>query len=398
MAPPDLPLPGPLEGIRVLDLTRVLAGPVTGRLLAELGAEVVKLEPPDGDLSRFVAPPDDRGMSGLYTLANVGKRNICVDLRPDEGREIALGLARRADVVLENFRPGVMGELGLGWEVLHRENPRLVMLSINGYGSDSPLRERRAFAPVIHAVSGVLQYHADWTGSPLTQLADNQADIIASLHGTIGLLAALRTAERTGVGQRVEVPLFDALLATYSETPFALLPEPRHRDECPLYDARAHGHVAVAGPPQNAWARLRDTHGLEDPAPGERPREEKARLRQRAIEAWMTAQPDLASLLDRIEEAGLAGGRVEPLREVLLGPVARAQDLLAEVDDRRGGTRPVVRMPYRFSGQRRPPPGPAPRRGEHNREVLRELLGYDEARIDALSAAGVLQQSPADER
>ena len=391
-------VPAPLEGVRVLDLTRALAGPMTARLLAELGADVVKLEPPDGDLVRLVAPPQDRGMSGLYTLANVGKRNVCVDLRQGEGREIALDLVRWADAVIENYRPGVMEGLGLGWETLHRENLALVLLSINGYGSDSPLRGRRAFAPVIHAVSGVLQYHAEWTGSPLTQLADNQADINASLHGTIGLLAALRSAERTGVGQHVEVPLFDALLATYSETPFALLPEPVHRDECPLYDAGRHGHVAIAGPPQNAWARLREAHGLEDPAPGPRPRAEKAKLRQRAIEAWMAAQPDMTTLLDRVEQAGLAGGRVEGLRDVLLGPVSQQQGLLAHVDDRRGGTRPVVRTPYRFDGKRRPVPSPAPRRGEHNREVLEELLGYDAERIAALSEADVLQEAAPDAR
>jgi crotonobetainyl-CoA:carnitine CoA-transferase CaiB-like acyl-CoA transferase len=177
-----------------------------------------------------------------------------------------------------------------------------------------------------------------------------------------------------------------------------LLPEPVHRDECPLYDAGKHGHVAIAGPPQNAWACLRDTHGLEDPAPGPRPRAEKAQLRQRTIEAWMAAQPDLTTLLDRVEQAGLAGGRVEALREVLLGPVSRQQGLLAHVDDRRGGTRPIVRTPYRFDGERRPVPSPAPRRGEHNREVLEELLGYDGERIAALSEAGVLHQAAPDAR
>jgi len=384
---------GALAGLRVIDLSTLFSAPQVSATLGDLGADVVKLEPPDGDLIRFIAPREDRGMSGLYTLANVGKRNVCVDLRRDEGREIALGLTRWADAVIENYRPGVLEKLGLGWETLRGENPKLVLLSISGFGSDSTLRERRAFAPVVHAMTGVLQYHADWSGQPLTQLPDNTADMIASLHGTIALLAALRTVEQTGEGQHVEVPLFDALLSTYSETPFALLDEPKLRDECRLFDAGPLGHIAIAGPPQNAWARLRDAQGLEDPAAGPLPVHEKARRRHRALEQWMAAQPSAVALLQSLEAAGLAAGRVEGLRDVLLGPLAKSQGLLGDVDDRRGGTRPVVRAPYRFSGSRCETPRAAPRRGEHNEEVLRELLGYDAARIDALAAAGVVHRS-----
>jgi CoA:oxalate CoA-transferase len=382
--------------VRVLDLSRVLAGPMTGRLLSDLGADVIKLEPPDPDLLRFIAPKRDRGMSGLYTLANAGKRNICVDLARKEGREIALGLVRWADALIENFRPGVLEKLGLGWEILRGENRRLVLLSINGFGRDSALRERRAYAPIIHAMTGILQYHAEYTGGPLTQLADNQADINASLHGAIGLLAALHAAERSGEGRRVEVPLFDALLASYSETPFALLDEPVHRDECRLFDAGVHGHIAIAGPPQNAWARLRETHGLEDPAPGRVPLEAKALRRHAAMETWMAAQPSVELLLRRLEIAGLAAGRVEALGDVLHGDLAASQGLLHELDDRRGGRRPIVRTPYRIDGARCTPPRPAPWRGEHNAEVLREVLGYDDPHVAALEAAGVLQSSPDD--
>jgi crotonobetainyl-CoA:carnitine CoA-transferase CaiB-like acyl-CoA transferase len=156
--------------------------------------------------------------------------------------------------------------------------------------------------------------------------------------------------------------------------------------------------MAIAGPPQNAWARLRAAHGLDDPAPGQRPIPEKARLRQRAIEAWMRAQPDLQTLLGGIEAAGLAGGRVEPLANVLRGPLARAQGLLAEVDDRRGGRRPIVRTPYRFEGARCPVPSAAPRRGEHNDEVLRDLLGYTEERLAQLREDGVLFEAGPGER
>jgi crotonobetainyl-CoA:carnitine CoA-transferase CaiB-like acyl-CoA transferase len=380
----------PLAGLRVIDLSRVLAGPACGRLLADLGADVIKVEPPSEDVSRHVAPKDDRGMSGLYTLANAGKRNVCIELRAPGGVELVLELVRRADVAIENFRPGVLERLGLGWEVIHRANPRALLLSINGYGSASAWADRAAYAPAVHAQAGVLSYQAEWTGLPLSHIADNKADMSAALHGTIALLAALHAARLSGRGQRVEVPLFDALLSTYSETPFALLPEPRHRDETPLFDAGEYGIIAIAGSMQNAWHRLKLSFGLEDPAAGEPDVPTKRRLRQRAIERWMRSAASLEELFGRVEKAGLGCARIESLRDALTGPLAQERDLLVHVDDRRGGTRPVVRAPYWFSGVTCPVRRPAPRRGEHNAEVLREVLGYDDERIAQLVDSGAL--------
>jgi CoA:oxalate CoA-transferase len=382
----------PLAGLRVVDLTRVLAGPACGRLLADMGADVVKIEPPEGDVSRYVAPKEDRGMSGLYTLANAGKRDLCVDLHAPGAAALVLELVRRADAVLENFRPGVMERLGLGWEAIHAANPRAVLLSINGYGERSAWRERAAYAPAVHAQAGVLHYQADWTGLPLAHLADNKADMSGAVHGTIALLAALLRARATGVGEHVEVPLFDAVLSFYSETPFALLPEPKHRDETPLFDAGPHGVFAIAGSMQNAWHRMKVTHALADPADPDDDVPTKRRLRQRAIEAWMIGRKSADEIFAGVEEAGLGGARVETLRDALTGPLAAERGLLVELDDRRGGTRPVVRAPYWFSGQTCPIRRPAPRRGEHNAEVLHEWLDLDDTRIQALERSGVLRR------
>ncbi len=379
-----------LDGVRVVDLSRVLAGPVCGRILADLGADVIKVEPSTEDLSRYIAPKDDRGMSGLYTLANVGKRNLSLDYHKPGAAGLVLDLVRRADLVIENFRPGVLERMGLGWKEIERANPRAVLLSLNGYGSESQWSERPAFAPTIHAVAGLLQYEAEWQERPIAPLADNRADMAGALHGAIAALAALRAAERSGRGQHVEVALFDAVLASYSETPFELLPEPRHRDETRLFDAGPHGWIALAGPAQNVWYRLRKHLELDDPA---RPGEDvpaKARRRHRRVEEWMAGQPSREALFESIEAAGLAAAPVQSLREALTGPLARERDLLAQVDDRRGGTRPVVRAPYRFAGATCPVRRPAPRRGEHNGEILREVLGYDARRIEELVAAGVL--------
>jgi CoA:oxalate CoA-transferase len=389
----------PLAGVRILDFSRILAGPYASRLLADLGADVIKIEPPAGDEIREVAPKHDRGMSGLYTWADVGKRNVSIDLASDAGRELALRLVRSSQAVIQNFRPGVAERLGIGWDAVHRANPRAVMVSINGFGSDSSWRERRAFAPVLHAATGILHDQAERTGQPVAQLAQAFGDVVTALHAAVALLTALRTAERDGAGQHVELAMFDAVLASYSETNFALLDPPGGRDTGPLWDAGPHGTVAIAGTRQHVWRRLRERHPeLGDPAPPGADVPEKARLRRQAIEAWMARQPDREALVARVEEAGLACAAVATLREALTGPLARERAILAQVDDRRGGTRPVTRSPWRFSASTSAVRSAAPRRGEHNVEVLRELLDLDPERIAALEAAGVLSRAPADER
>jgi crotonobetainyl-CoA:carnitine CoA-transferase CaiB-like acyl-CoA transferase len=389
----------PLAGIRVLDFSQVLAGPYTTRVLAELGADVIKVEAPAGDLTRVIAPKHDRGESGLYTWANLGKRNLCIDLSVPEGRALALDLVRASDVVVENFRPGVADRLGIGWDAVHAANPRAVMVSVNGFGSDSSRREHGAFAPTMHAATGLIEYQARKGGAAsgrMVNLADARADLTTSLHATIGLLAALRAAEQSGVGQRVEIAMFDAVLGTYPETPFELLDPPEIREEPPPYDAGRNGFVAVAGPPQHVWAVLAKAFGIADPAPPDADVPTKARARHAAIEAWMAAQPGRDALLAQLERERIACAAVVTLREALTGDFARERGVLLDVDDRRGGTRRVARLPYRFSDTALRAGRAAPLRGEHNAEVLREVLGLDDARVDALLAAGVLRDDTTD--
>ncbi len=395
----------PCADLRVVDFSQVLAGPYTARLLAEMGADVIKVEAPAGDLTRRIAPKRDRGQSGLYTWANLGKRNVCLDLARPEGRAVALDLVRSSHAVLENFRPGVAERLGIGWRDVHVANPRAVMVSVSGYGGDSSRREHGAFAPTMHAATGLIEYQARKSGalsSPagagpaaggprIVNLPDARADLTTALHAAIGLLAALRLAERTGVGQHLDLAMFDAVLATYPETPFELLDPPELREEPAPYDAGPHGFVAVAGPPQHVWAVIAKAFEVADPAPADADIPTKAHLRHTAIEQWMAAQPSRDVLIERLTAAKIPSAAVVSLREALTDSFARERELLLDVDDRRGGTRPVVRLPYRFSASRIGTERSAPRRGEHNTEVLREVLGYDAGRIDALVAANVLQ-------
>ena len=380
-----------LEGIRVLDFSQVLAGPYATRVLAELGADVIKLEAPAGDPSREIAPREDRGQSGLYTWANVAKRNVSIDLGKPEGRALALELVAVCHVVVENFRPGVADRLGIGWSDVHRANPRAVMLSVSGYGNDSSRRDRGAFAPTIHAASGLLDYAAKKARLPVHHTGDATADLVTALQATIALLAALRAAERTGTGEHVEVAMYDALLATHSETAYVLMEPPESRADADPYDAGQLGQMVVAGTPQHVWMNLAKTYAdLADPS---RPGDDvptKARLRHAALERWMAGHSDVAALVAKLEAAGLACAPVDTLEEALLGEFGRERGMVREVDDRRGGTRRMTRLPYRFSRSRLEARRPAPLQGEHNAEVLRELLELSPERIAELEAAGVL--------
>lgn len=381
----------PLAGIRVLDLSRALSGPYAARILADFGADVVKVEPPGGDESRLIAPHHDRDMSALLTFANAGKRGLCIDLREPGAAEVVIDLAAAADVLVENFRPGVMDRLGLSWETLRERNPRLVQLSINGFGSDSSAAGRRAYAPVVHGETGLVESQAAHAKSEVASFREHWGDTVASLHGALAILAALRTAERTGRGERVEVAMFDALLSTCSEALNLLLPEPDDRWMNPILDAGPNGKIATTGAVQHVWAALaRVEPALEDPAPPGADRAAKARTRFAALERWAAGQPSRDAALSRLDAAGIGAGPVLPMGDVLRGPLADERELLVEIDDRRGGTRAVVRPPARFSESRNEIAGPAPRLGEHGRAVLTDWLDYDASTIGALEAGGIL--------
>ncbi len=382
---------GPLTGIRLLELSRVIAGPYIGRMFSDLGAEVIKVEPPGGDDSRRIAPRHDQDMSALYTFANVGKRSIALDLRQPEAVAIVLDLVRVSHAVVENFRPGVLDRLGVGWKAIRATNPDACLLSISGYGSDSDWSDRRAYAPVMHAVTGVLHDQSRSAGQPVAQINDARADTTASLHGAVALLAALRVVEGGGGGQHIELPMFDALLTSYTEVGNALLDPPDDRVMNPIYDAGPHGPVALAGAAQYVWRMLAAYDAkLADPTPPGADLPTKARLRQRAIEVWLAGHATREAVLESLAAAGLAAAPVVSLPDAVRGRLAQERDLLVEVDDRRGGTRPVVRPAARFSGAANEVRGPAPRLGEHTEEVLRDLLGYDDSRIAALRGAGAL--------
>ncbi|MCC6437348.1 MAG: CoA transferase [Acidimicrobiales bacterium] len=380
----------PLEGVKVLDFTRVLAGPFVTRILSDLGADVIKVEPPEGDMTRNIGRKI-AGISGYFSQQNVGKRAICVDLTKPEAQELVKKLVAEADVVTENFRPGVMASFNLGWEDLKAINPKLVMLSISGFGQDGPEKDRASYAPIIHAEMGLLHRQQQVTGTDKpVDLALSVADTSTGMHGLIGLLAALHHAQRTGQGQHVDVAMINALMFTDDYVHFAIDKVRIVNGGGTVFHATG-GPIMLAGDEKWYWRVLNTRAGVPDPTPEGADLKTKIALRRQAIEEYLLSFPDRASLIAKLNEVNLAWGDVFDYREVLekQGSIEGRQ-ILTEVDDREGGRRKVTNTPYRFSDAEAAVRGPAPYRGEHNYDALQDWLGLPATEIDRLAEAGVL--------
>ena len=379
----------PLEGLKVLDLSRVLAGPFAGRMLADLGADVVKVEPPDGDVTRLWGRVIGN-VPGYYHQQNVGKRNICIDLRSEGGRDLLLQLTGHTDILIENYRPDVMGRLGLGYEDLKRVNPRLIMLSISGFGHNGPESHRPAYAPIVHAEAGLMHRQARRGDIPFRDLPLSVADTNASLHGLVGLLAAVIQRQRTGTGQHIDIAMIDATVATddqlHYDTEDSEQTGPLPND---TWDTGA-GPVLVSADFRYFWHLLTNDMGVPDPTSKTMALADKIRLRREATAAFMQSLANWPQVEEAMAQMNLAWGKVRDPRAIGEQATVAHRGAIVQVDDRAGGTRPVTQSPYRFSEAKSGVRGPAPHRGEHNAQVLAEWLNMDMPEADALLEAGVL--------
>ena len=380
----------PLSGVRVLDMSRVFAGPVAGRSLADLGAEVVKIEPPDGDITRLWGHKV-AGLSTYYTQQNCGKRNVCVDLRHDDGRALVARLAGEADVLIENFRPGVMARFGLDWPTLSPRHPGLIMLSISGFGQVGPESQRAAYASIIHAEAGLIAPRDGGPGPLDIDLSISAADVLSGMHGVIAVMAALRVRDSTGVGQYIDMAMMDAM--TFSSDIIVMSLDGYRASESVKGEVwpTAAGQMMITGGLRWIWHQLSTTHGLHDPTPGDADVADKIESRTRIISDFLCSLPDRDSVIRALEDAGLAWADLRRGRDVIESPTLRARGTVVEIDDRAGGTREVIGSPYRMSVSDTGDPGVAAHRGEHNREVLSEWLGCDGSEIEALRTRDVLQ-------
>ena len=379
----------PLDGVRVLDFTRVVSGPFAGRMLCDLGADVVKIEPPEGDVTRNWGDKRN-GVAGYYQQQNAGKRNMCVDLRAPGAVPMLLDLAAKADIVLENFRSGVMDRLGLGWEVLKNVNPRLVMCSISGFGQTGPEAGRAAYAPVIQAETGIVHRQSMFDSASPTDPMVSIADFNAGLHAIVAMLAALRLVERTGEGTAIDISMFETMLATDDYLHHAIDGSELLRLGGDYWHLADGGHILIAGNLRAVWRSLADVHGLIDPSEPGCDLDVKVANRRAAVARFVLGFVDRGTLSVSLNAAALAHGYLRSPQEALGSPTAIARGVVAQVDDRGGGLRGVAQSPYRFSNAESGVRGGAAHRGEQNAEVLTEWLGRSATEITGLVAAGVL--------
>ncbi|NCF32573.1 MAG: CoA transferase [Proteobacteria bacterium] len=380
----------PLSGLKVLDFSRVLAGPFAGRMLSDLGADVVKIEPPDGDVTRLwghvVA-----GLPGYYHQQNAGKRNVCIDLRHAQSKQLVLQLVAEADILIENYRPDVMPRLGLGFDELRKTNPRLIMLSISGFGHGGPESHRPAYAPIVHAEVGLMHRQAERGDLPFNDLPLSVADTNASLHGLVGLLSAVIMRQQTGEGQHIDIAMIDATLATDDQVHYALEDAegsgPLRND---TWETGA-GPILISADFRYLWQLLTSQMGVNDPTSKETPLADKIRIRREIVGEYLANLHNWAAVEETMAQMNLAWGRVRAPATLQEQPTIAARGAITQVDDRAGGTRPITQSPYRFSAARSGVRGPAPHRGEHNGAVLADWLGQSAAHISELHSSGVLQ-------
>ncbi|OAI38554.1 hypothetical protein AYO38_09510 [bacterium SCGC AG-212-C10] len=400
-------MPRPLEDVTILDLTWILSGPFASMVLCDLGANVIKVErPPYGDVARTQGPYQN-GWSAYFFSVNRGKKSISIDLRSEEGLALFLQLAAKVDVVMENFTPGTMDRLGIGYEALAAVNSRIILASTSGFGQDGPYRDRPALDVIVQGMGGVMSITGEAGGRPVRP-GVSYGDITAGLFTAVGILTALHERERSGIGQAIDVSMLDCqvavlenAIARYAVTGKA--PEPlgtRHPTATPFQAfPTADGYlvIALAFGVDDPWVLLCGIMGLPeligdtrfDTGPKRTARHHElepileAAFRTRTTSDW----------LDDLLAAGIPCGPLNTVPQILADPQIAHRGMIQEVTHHVAGTIPVANSPVRFSRSESGIVGPPPDMGGDTQAVLAELLGLDSAAVDALVARGTVATS-----
>lgn len=392
-----------LGDLLVLDLTRILSGPFATMTLADLGADVIKIEQPGtGDDTRQWGPPFQGGEAAYFLSVNRNKRSLAVDLKTAEGLQIVQELARRADVVVENFRPGTAARLGLGYEDLSRENPGLVYASISGYGQTGPDAERAGYDAIAQARSGIMSVTGEPDGPPV-RVGVSSADLVAGMWASIGILAALHEKQRTGSGQWVDISLLDGSVSwlTYVSSGYFASGEipKRYGSAHPTiapYQAfpTADGFVMVAVGNDSLWRKYAAAIGRQDLAEDERFATNPSRVAWRETLVPLLEQAmrtrTTAEWVAALDESGVPVGPIQTVDEALRDPQVLARNMVSELVHPTAGPMKVVGCPVRLT---RTPPSvrtAPPLLGQETDEILGEL-GFNAERIRALHTSGAVQ-------
>jgi crotonobetainyl-CoA:carnitine CoA-transferase CaiB-like acyl-CoA transferase len=404
MAETVQPRTGPLKDLKVIDLSHIMAGPACSMLLADMGADVIKVERlPDGDDSRRMVPPTIADESAAFLIMNRNKRGIALDLRAEAGRDVLRRLLKNADVLIENFRRGTMDQMGFGYDAVHALNPKLIFCSISGFGRTGPYADRGGFDLVAQGMSGLMSITGEGPGHPPVKIGAPVTDITSGILACVGILAALYARESTGEGQMVDTSLFEAgIVHTYWHSAMCFAtgraPGPMgtaHPLNAP-YQAfpTSDGWITVGAANQGNWLRLVDALGATELQNDPRFLTNADRMQNlAALTAALTPlfrRRSSAEWLRRLEQAGVPAGPVLEIGEMHADPQALAREMVVETTHPGAGEVKAIGLPIKFSdtpgGVRRP----APLFGQHTREVLREN-SFSEKEIDQLLAQGVVQ-------
>jgi crotonobetainyl-CoA:carnitine CoA-transferase CaiB-like acyl-CoA transferase len=395
----------PLAGIRVADFSHVIAGPYCTMVLADMGAEVIKVEPPEGDATRGYKPPEIGGESAVFLCYNRNKRSVALDLAKEEGRKVARDIAAHADVLVENFATGVMQRLGLDYAALKESNPRLIYCSISAYGRSGAFAARAGYDPIVQAESGLMSLNGYAGRDPLrTPLA--LIDITTGMYAAQAILAALYARESSGRGQYIEAALFDnafALTASYTMNYLATGIDPgppgnRSPAVAPMDVFEASDgkfYLTVAG--ERVWRKLLDA--LHNPAELQAPEFASNGMRVQNVSTLGAAlqclfrQKTREEWMSKFRAAGVPAGPICSIAEAVDSAEAKERGILTMVPHGGGGEVPNLRLPMSLSDTPMVAPRGAPLLGEHTGQVLSGLLNYSAARIGELQQLGVIPPS-----
>jgi len=396
-------MPGPIHGVKVLELAQIMAGPTCGLMLADLGAEVIKIEKiPGGDDTRRFLPPDVNGEAAAFMMMNRNKRGMALDLKTKEGVEVFKRLVKQADVVVENFRKGTLEKLGVGYEELKKINPKIILCEISGYGRTGPYADKGGFDLIAQGMSGLMSITGESKGKPPMKVGAPVTDITAGILAATGVLAALVSRATTGVGQRVDTSLYEAgIVHTYWQSAIAsatgIAPGPlgsAHPLTAPYQAFQTKDKwITVGASNQNTWLKLIDALEVKELQENEKFNSNANRM-QNVTELTELLKKELAKKtsvewLKLFDEKGLPCGPINTVTEMFEDPQTIERKMIVDVKNEKAGSFKGIGMPIKFSETKVEDTKESPTFGQHTKQILLDH-GFKSEEIDSLMKQGVV--------